>query len=63
MRLSAIQIGEARVDEIEVGVHDVAPESPIVDGILGGDFLLRFTLTLDRDARQLRLEAGASTGK
>ena len=57
VRLSALQIGEARVDEIEVGVYDVAPESPIVDGILGGDFLSRFTLTLNRDARQLRLEA------
>jgi clan AA aspartic protease (TIGR02281 family) len=57
VRLAALQIGEARVDEIEVGVYDVAPESPIVDGILGGDFLSRFTLTLNRDARQLRLEA------
>ena len=63
VRLSAIQIGEARVDEIEVGVHDVAPQSPIVDGILGGDFLRQFTFTLNRDARQLRLEAEAPTGK
>jgi predicted aspartyl protease len=56
VRLPALQIGDARVEDIEVGVHEIVPDGPSIDGLLGGDVLSRFTMTLDRSARKLRLE-------
>jgi hypothetical protein len=48
--------GAARRDSFHPRVHTVAPEAPLIDGLLGGDILERFTMTVDRAARQLRLE-------
>lgn len=56
VRLPVIQLGAGRLEDVEVGVHAVAPEAPLIDGLLGGDILGRFTMTVDRAARQLRLE-------
>lgn len=56
LAVAAIQVGDAVVENFEVGVHDVFPKAPDVDGLLGGDFLHRFRITLDKDARQMRLE-------
>jgi hypothetical protein len=51
-----IELGSGRLEDVEVGIHAVAPEMPLIDGLLGGDILGRFTMTVDRVARQLRLE-------
>lgn len=59
IRLPALEIGDATLVDIEVGVHAVAPDSPIIDGILGGDVLSRYRVTVDHATRQLRLEGGA----
>jgi len=53
--VSMIQIGAAVVENLEVGVYDAVPAEPLVDGILGGDVLHRFTVTLDHGARRMRL--------
>ncbi|HXH84028.1 MAG TPA: retropepsin-like aspartic protease [Candidatus Tectomicrobia bacterium] len=54
--LAALSVGEATVENLQVGVYRTAPSARIVDGILGADFLSRFTITIDRSARHLRLE-------
>jgi hypothetical protein len=56
VRLPTLQIGNARLEDIEVGVHEIVPDAPLLDGLLGGDVLGRFTMTLDPGARKLRLE-------
>jgi hypothetical protein len=54
--LSTLQVGDAVVENLEVGIHLIHPGAPIVDGLLGSDFLGRFQMTVDRSARQLRIE-------
>jgi predicted aspartyl protease len=54
--LALLSVGEAEVENLTVGVYRATPSAPIIDGILGADFLSRFTITIDRKARQLRLE-------
>lgn len=56
VRVTAVEVGAARVENLDVGVLDVAPDAPAVGGLLGGDFLGRFTVTLDHARRELRLE-------
>lgn len=56
IRIASVRAGAAAVENLEVGVYDVAPQARIVDGLLGGDFLGRFKATLDAQARLLRLE-------
>ncbi|HEY3065047.1 MAG TPA: retropepsin-like aspartic protease [Methylomirabilota bacterium] len=53
--VSMIQIGAAVVENLEVGVYDAVPTEPTVDGILGGDVLHRFTVTLDHASRRMLL--------
>lgn len=57
VRLPSLEIGDARVVDIEVGVHTVAPDLPIIDGLLGADILSRYRITIDHATRQLKLEA------
>lgn len=62
--LKAVQVGDAVVENLEVAVVDVAPNSPIVGGLLGGDFLQRFKVTIDRPKAQMKLEpVGDATGR
>jgi predicted aspartyl protease len=56
VRLPALDIGNATLVDIEVGVYAVAPESPTIDGLLGADVLSRYRVTVDHSARQLRLD-------
>jgi len=53
--LSKIKVGDAVVNNLMVGVYSVFPNAPLVDGILGTDFLRHFTVTVDHHTRQLRL--------
>ena len=55
VRLSSLSMGSAVVRDVEVGVYDVAPQMPVVDGLLGGDVLQRFRATVDAGARRLHL--------
>ena len=55
VRLSSLSVGSALIRDIEVGVYDIAPQAPVVDGLLGGDVLHRFSATVDAGARRLRL--------
>ena len=56
MQLSALTVGEAMVENLEEGVSVLSPRVLSVDGLLGGDFLTQFKMTLDRTTRQLWLE-------
>jgi hypothetical protein len=51
-----VQLGDASVENLEVGVFDVAPHAPDLDGFLGADFLQRFRVTFERTARRMILE-------
>ncbi len=53
--IAVVQVGDARVDGLEVGVYDAFPEAPEIDGVLGADFLRRFRVTLDKAARRMTL--------
>lgn len=50
-----IQLGDAVVENLLVGIAEVFPQASMVGGLLGADFLERFTVTLDRNTRQLWL--------
>jgi len=56
VRLKVIEIGGAALDDVEVGIYPVAPQSPAIDGFLGANILDRFTVTVDSARKQLRLE-------
>lgn len=55
-RLRSLSVGSFEVQSLHVGVYDVVPQVPDVDGLLGTDFLHRFVLGIDSDARLLSLE-------
>lgn len=57
VQLSAIAVGEAVVENLQVGVSVLFPQTPRVDGLLGGDFLEQFRITTDRTTRQMWLES------
>lgn len=56
IQLAALQVGEAMVEGLEVGVYDIMPDARAIDGLLGGDFLHRFKVTLDRRTSRMVLE-------
>jgi predicted aspartyl protease len=55
VRLATLAIGNARRDNLPVGVLESFPHAPLFDGILGGSFLEHFTLTLDYPGSRLWL--------
>jgi clan AA aspartic protease (TIGR02281 family) len=55
VRLATLAIGNARRDNLPVGVLASFPQAPFFDGILGGSFLEHFTLTLDYAGSRLWL--------
>ncbi len=57
VRLASLSVGDARVEDIDVGVYDITPGPSGIDGILGQSFLGHFTVTLDPDAQRLGLVA------
>jgi hypothetical protein len=57
MPLAVIAVGEAMVENLQVGISVLLPRAPSVDGLLGGDFLAQFKMTLDRTTRQMWLES------
>jgi predicted aspartyl protease len=58
--LAALAMGEAVVTNLPVGILSTFPGTRAVDGLLGGDFLEHFTLTLDYSARRLQLAPAPS---
>jgi len=55
VKIATIRVGEATMKDQEIGVYEIHPDAPVIDGLLGGDFLQRFRVTLDRTAKQMRL--------
>jgi predicted aspartyl protease len=55
VRARSLGINDAAVEAIDVGVYDALPNLPDVDGVLGGNFLNHFRLTIDRQRRLLIL--------
>ena len=54
LRLRALAVGSFEVEGLHVGVYDVVPQVPGIDGLLGTDYLHRFVVNVD--GRQLTLE-------
>src|SRR5262249_4479485 len=50
--LATLAVGNAAA-ALSVGILSSFPEAPFVDGLLGGDFLEQFTMTLDYTASRL----------
>jgi predicted aspartyl protease len=55
-QLTTLMVGETLVEDLQVGVALVLPEAPLVDGVLGGDVLHRFTMTLNYATSRLQLQ-------
>jgi len=55
-RLRSLSLGTLTVEDIDVGVYDMLPGAPALDGILGGDILGHFRVTIDRQRERLELE-------
>jgi hypothetical protein len=55
-RLRSLRLGSLTVEDIDVGVYDLLPGASAVDGILGGEVLGHFLLTIDRRRERLELE-------
>lgn len=56
VRVQSLTIGDAIVDNMEIGVFDALPNNKSVDGLLGNDFLRRFRFSIDRAQKRLTLE-------
>jgi predicted aspartyl protease len=56
IKIATMAIGEVTLKDQEVGVYEINPEASVLDGLLGGDILHRFRVTLDRTAKRMRLE-------
>lgn len=56
-RARSLQVGEAVIEDMEIGVFDALPSTTDVDGLLGNDFLRRFRVSIDRAQKHLMFEA------
>lgn len=56
VRLAAVQLGPATAENLDVVVLHAAPGPPVVDGVLGADFMGRFRIVFNEDRREMRLE-------
>lgn len=56
VKLATLRVGDAVVEDFEVGVYEIFPQTKVLDGLLGGDFLHKFRVTVDRTANRMRLE-------
>jgi clan AA aspartic protease (TIGR02281 family) len=55
VKLSAIRVGEAEVQNVPVAIHDLPVPIPGVDGLLGLTFLYQFLVALDVQKNELHL--------
>ena len=56
VRARSVSVGNAAVEDLDVGVYDALPGRPDVDGLLGASFLHHFRFTVDRKNLRLILE-------
>jgi len=56
VRARSVSVGDAKVEDIDVGIYDALPGRPEVDGLLGATFLHHFKFTVDRKNLQIILE-------
>ena len=57
VKVQSLRVGDAAVEGIDVGVFEALGSFPAsVDGVLGGNFLNHFKVTIDRQGRRLTLE-------
>lgn len=55
-RLRSLGLGSLAVEDLDVGVYDLLPGATALDGILGGEVLGHFRVTIDRQRQRLELE-------
>jgi clan AA aspartic protease (TIGR02281 family) len=63
VRARSVSVGDANVEDIDVGIYDALPGRPEVDGLLGATFLHHFKFTVDRKNLVLTLEPEEQQGQ
>lgn len=53
--LPQIQLGEASVKNLTVGIYQIFPDRPCIGGLIGADYLTNFTVTIDQGISKLKL--------
>ncbi|MBU1344034.1 MAG: retropepsin-like domain-containing protein, partial [Proteobacteria bacterium] len=53
--LKEIRIDEAAVSNLHVGIYSAFPDQPYINGILGADFLMHYTVTINHENSTLTL--------
>ncbi|PYM96924.1 MAG: hypothetical protein DME04_00525 [Candidatus Rokuibacteriota bacterium] len=56
VRVRSLAVGDVTVEGIDVGVIETLGNLPGVDGLLGGNFLSHFKVTIDRTGQRLTFE-------
>jgi hypothetical protein len=55
--IDALEVGEARLKQVEIAVANLSLLKTLqVDGILGGDYLRRFKVSIDYDSQVVQIE-------
>jgi len=52
-RLRSMRVGSLVVEDLDVAIYDALPARQDVHGLLGGDFLRNFRVTVDRGRKRL----------
>ncbi len=55
VRLASVKLGAVAVENLYVGVFDVFPSAPQINGVLGMDFLRHFNVSIEHGRRRLVL--------
>src|SRR5438552_5184446 len=55
VRVHSVAVDTARVPDLLIGVYDIFPSAPVIDGVLGTDFLGRYRVTFDPTRRTMHL--------
>jgi hypothetical protein len=55
-RLRTLTLGDLMVEDVDVGVYDILGDDATTDGLLGGDVLGHFRVSIDRRSERLELE-------
>lgn len=61
-RVKTVKVGQIVVEDMDLGIFESHPDIPELAGLLGGDFLDHFNVSVDRQARRLTLSVSADPG-
>ena len=62
-RVKTVKVGQLIVEDMDLGIFESFPDVPELAGLLGGDFLDHFSVSVDRQARRLTLSVSSDPDK